>query len=102
MHAGVDPGSLGLLTRMARALRAWSRDRTVRRGASFHGFTALSDRALADIGVRRADMHAAMTGMLPVEHIARTHASSPWTAQVHALQRAPSEALAPDDLSAAA
>jgi hypothetical protein len=62
----------------------------------------MSDRMLADIGVRRADVHAAMSGMMPVEHMARTRGGRPWTAQIHPLRRAPSEALAANDLSAAA
>jgi hypothetical protein len=57
---------------------------------------------LADIGVRRADVHAALSGMMPVEHLARTRAGRPWTAEIHPLRRPPSEALAADDLSAAA
>jgi uncharacterized protein YjiS (DUF1127 family) len=102
MHADVEHVSLGPLRRLARALRAWRQGRTVPRGANLHGFVVLSDRALADIGVRRADVQAAMSGMMPLEHIARTRGSSPWTAQVHALHRAPSEILAANDLSAAA
>jgi hypothetical protein len=65
----------------------------------------MSDRMLADIGVRRADVHAAISGMMPVEHIVRTHGASPWTAQVQALRpesRQRAEAYAANDLSAAA
>jgi hypothetical protein len=62
----------------------------------------MSDRMLADIGVRRADVHAAMSGMMPVEHLARTRGGRPWTAEVHPLRRASSKAVAANDLSAAA
>ena len=80
----------------------WRQRGAARRGARLHGFMQMSDRMLADIGVRRADVHAAMSGMMPVEHMARTRGGRAWTAQVHPLRRAPSEALAANDLSAAA
>jgi hypothetical protein len=66
----------------------------------------MSDRMLADIGVRRADVHAAISGVVPVAHIARTHGGTPWTAQVQELRpnmrHQGTGRAANDDLSAAA
>jgi uncharacterized protein YjiS (DUF1127 family) len=92
-------GWMSAMTSLLRLIAKW---RQRRRGAQLHGFMHMSDRMLADIGVRRADVQAAMSGLMPVEHIARTHGGRLWTAQVHQLRRAPSEALAANDLSAAA
>jgi uncharacterized protein YjiS (DUF1127 family) len=86
---------------LLRIIAQWRRRRTARRGARLHGFIHMSDRMLADIGVRRADVHAAMSGMMPVEHIARTQGGRPWTAEIHPLRR-PAEVIAANDLSAAA
>jgi uncharacterized protein YjiS (DUF1127 family) len=90
------------LTAPFRLIAKWRQRRAARRGVRLHGFTHMSDRMLADIGVRRADVHAAMSGMMPVEHLARTRGGRPWTAEVHPLRRASSKAVAADDLSAAA
>jgi uncharacterized protein YjiS (DUF1127 family) len=90
---------------LLRIIAQWRQRRAARRGARLHGFMHMSDRMLADIGVRRADVHAAMSGMMPVEHIVRTNGGVPWTAQVHALhpRHCPqSEWFAANDLSAAA
>ena len=79
----------GPMTAMARLLRmvmGWRRRRAAKRRAQLHGFMLMSDRMLADIGVRRADVHAAVSGLMPIEHIARTHGGAPWTAPVHALR----------------
>jgi len=98
----------GPMTAMARLrcmVADWRQRRAARRRMQLHGFTHMSDRMLADIGVRRADVHAAISGMVPVEHIARTHGGSPWTAQIHALRpqaRERPEASAANDLDAAA
>jgi hypothetical protein len=65
----------------------------------------MSDRMLADIGVRRADVHAALSGLVPAQHIARTQGGAPWSAPVHKLcprSRETSEALPATDLGAAA
>jgi uncharacterized protein YjiS (DUF1127 family) len=100
-----EHGSMTTLGRLFRMLNAWRTRRAARRRAQLHDFMHMSDRMLADIGVRRADVHAAISGMMPVEHIVRTHGASPWTAQVQALRpqsRQQSEAHAADDLSAAA
>lgn len=75
---------MGALMRLVRIVASWRPRRAARRGG-LHGLMHMSDRMLADIGVRRADVHAAISGMMPVEHIARTHGGLPWTAQVHAL-----------------
>jgi uncharacterized protein YjiS (DUF1127 family) len=76
-----------------------------RRRAGLHDFMHMSDRMLADIGVRRADVHAAMTGLMPAQHIARTRGGVPWTAPIHRLRvpcRERPEAMARTDLSTAA
>jgi uncharacterized protein YjiS (DUF1127 family) len=85
-----------------RLIAKWRQLRAARLDVRLHGFTHMSDRMLADIGVRRADVHAAMSGMMPVEHLARTRGGRPWTAEVHPLRRASSKAVAANDLSAAA
>jgi uncharacterized protein YjiS (DUF1127 family) len=85
-----------------RLIAKWRQRRAARLDVRLHGFTHMSDRMLADIGVRRADVHAAMSGMMPVEHLARTRGGRPWTAEVHPLRRASSKAVAANDLSAAA
>ena len=98
-------GLMSALTRVLRMVTGWRRRRAARRHAQLHGLIHMSDRMLADIGVRRADVHAAINGWMPVEHIARTSGGSPWTAQIHALRpqaRERSEASAADDLGAAA
>jgi uncharacterized protein YjiS (DUF1127 family) len=95
---------MAALMRLRRMIGSWRQRRVARRRA-LHGFMHMSDRMLADIGVRRADVHAAMSGMMPVEHIVRTNGGVPWTAQVHALhpRHCPqSERFAANDLSAAA
>jgi uncharacterized protein YjiS (DUF1127 family) len=94
---------MSALVRLLSAGRHW---RPPRRRAGLHDFMHMSDRMLADIGVRRADVHAAMNGLMPPQHIARTRGGAPWTAQVHRLRprcHEPSEACAArKDLSAAA
>jgi uncharacterized protein YjiS (DUF1127 family) len=90
---------------MMRLLSAGRHWRAARCRAHLHELTHMSDRMLADIGVRRADIHAALSGLLPAQHIARTRGGAPWTAQVHRLQpqcHEPSEAKSGSDLSAAA
>ena len=91
----------GWIDAMLRIIAQWRHRRAARRGARLQGFIHMSDRMLADIGVRRADVHAAMSGMMPVEHIARTQGGRPWTAEIHPL-RGPAEVIAANDLSAAA
>jgi uncharacterized protein YjiS (DUF1127 family) len=93
---------MSVITRLLGAGRSW---RATRRRTDLHAFMHMSDRMLADIGVRRADIHAALSGLVPAQHIARTSGGTPWTASVHTLRpqcREPSDALCGRDLSAAA
>lgn len=95
-----DEGRHGWVNPIAR-LRG--RGRTSRCRTDLHEFMHMSDRMLADIGVRRADVCAALSGLVPPQQIARTHGGAPWTAPVHMLHphcREPSEAAR--DFSAAA
>jgi uncharacterized protein YjiS (DUF1127 family) len=99
-----EHGAMTAMTRLLRTIERWRQRRAARRSARLQGFMQMSDRMLADIGVRRADVHAAISGMMPVEHIARTHGGSPWTAPVRPLRpdmRQPG-AFAAHDLSVAA
>ena len=68
---GQKHGWMSPMTPLRRVVAKWRQRRAARRGARLHGFMHMSDRMLADIGVRRADVHAAMSGMMPVEHIAQ-------------------------------
>ena len=99
-------GPIAALARLLGMVVSWRRRRAARRRAQLHGFMHMSDRMLADIGVRRADVHAAISGLVPVDHIARTHGGSPWTARIDALRpdvRQQTKASAANhDLSAAA
>jgi uncharacterized protein YjiS (DUF1127 family) len=97
---------MAAIVRLLRMVTDWRRRRAARRRAQLHGFVHMSDRILADIGVRRADLHAAISGVLPVEHIARTHGGASWSARIHRLRPDVSHQCAAcaanDDLSAAA
>lgn len=100
-----EHGARGALSRLLRMVASWRQRPAARRRAQLHAFMHMNDRMLADIGVRRADVHAALSGLVPVQHIARTHRETPWTAPVHPWRpqsRQPSEAFAATDLSAAA
>jgi uncharacterized protein YjiS (DUF1127 family) len=79
-------GLRAAVMRLLRTLTGWARRRGARSRAPLDGFMHMSDRMLADIGVRRADLHAAISGVVPMEHIARTHGGAAWTAQVHDLR----------------
>jgi uncharacterized protein YjiS (DUF1127 family) len=92
---------MSAMTPLLRSIAKWRQHRAERRGTRLHGFMHMSDRMLADIGVRRADVHAALSGIIPVEHIARTRGGRPWTAEIRPL-RPPAEVIAANDLSAAA
>ncbi|HEU0224365.1 MAG TPA: DUF1127 domain-containing protein [Steroidobacteraceae bacterium] len=97
--------SSGPIKALKRLLGAWRQRRAARRRAHVREFMHMSDRMLADIGVRRADVHAAMSGLVPARHIARTTGGSSWTAQVHRLRprcHQPPGGLAGTDLGAAA
>lgn len=65
------------------------------------GFMTMNDRTLADIGVRRIDVQAAMSGVVPARRI-----WAPTTAEVHTLRpepcRQPTPPVATGDLSEAA
>jgi uncharacterized protein YjiS (DUF1127 family) len=54
------------MRRLLRALKRWRQRRARRNGARLQDFMALSDRALADIGLRRADVYAALIGAIPL------------------------------------
>jgi uncharacterized protein YjiS (DUF1127 family) len=98
-------GLLAAVTWLVRMVTGWRGRRTARRRAQLYGLMRMSDRLLADIGVRRADVQAAISGLMPVEHIARTRGGAPWTAQLHVLcphGRERSEANAAADLGAVA
>jgi uncharacterized protein YjiS (DUF1127 family) len=95
-------GLIGTLRRLVGALRAGHWRWAGQRNAQLHGFMALSDRTLADIGVCRADLHAAMSGVIRIEHIARAHGDRRWTAPIEELRQRPVEAPAANDLSVAA
>ena len=99
-----NSGRGGRTSAMKRLLSAWRRRRAARRRAHLHEFMNMSDRMLADIGVRRADVHAALSGLVPPTDIARTHGSASWSAPVHKLcpHTRQSETLTATDLSAAA
>jgi uncharacterized protein YjiS (DUF1127 family) len=93
------------ISAMMRLLGAGRQWRAARRRAHMHEYRHMSDRMLADIGVRRADIHAALSGLVPAQHIARTSGGTPWTAPVHTLRpqcREPADAMRGRDLSAAA
>jgi uncharacterized protein YjiS (DUF1127 family) len=97
--------SMTAMMRLWRMVRSWRRRRVARRRGHLHNLMGMSDRTLADIGVRRADVQGAISGVLRVDHIARTHGGLPWMAEVHALHpqsRAQAEAFAASDLTAAA
>jgi hypothetical protein len=102
MRVNGSHGSMGTLRRLARALRAGHQRWSPRRNAQLHGFMVVRDRALAAIGVCRADLHAAKSGVIRIEHIARTHGDCRWMAPIQELRQPPVEALAGTDLSVAA
>jgi uncharacterized protein YjiS (DUF1127 family) len=54
-----------LTNRLMRAFGAWRQRRDTRR-RGVHGLVGLSERILADIDLRRADVHAAMMGVAPL------------------------------------
>jgi hypothetical protein len=49
-----------------------------------------------------ADLHAAISQVIPIEHIARADGDRRWTAPIQHLRHRPAEALAANDLSIAA
>jgi uncharacterized protein YjiS (DUF1127 family) len=61
-----DRGPIFAMGRLMRAFGRWRRRRAMRRRASLDGLVGLSDRSLADIGLRRADLQAATMGVIPL------------------------------------
>ena len=59
-------GAISAPLRLLRMLNAWRQCRSERRRARMHSFMGMSDRALADIGVRRADVYGALIGAMPL------------------------------------
>ena len=105
MPANDQRRPMSAMMRLRRWFTSWRERRAARRRAQLRGFMSMSDRMLADIGVRRADVHAALSGLVPVEQIARTRGGAPWTAPVHTLRpqaRQNPGAFATNDLGAVA
>ena len=94
-------GSMTAIMRLFGKLAAWRQRRAARR-THLHGFMAMSDRALADIGVRRADVHAAVVGAMPLGRQVATPEVSPPDATIHELPRRPVLTVITNDLDAAA
>ena len=89
---------MSALARLVPTYRAWRQRRIARR----HSFMGLSNRMLADIGVRRADVYGAMVGAMPlVRSVARLEGAHP-DAAIYALPRPRAPKVAANDLSAAA
>ena len=95
-----NDGSMSALRRLLEKFAAWRRRRAARRRAHLHGFMAMSDRALADIGVRRAHVHGALVGAMALGRDATTE--TPPEATICRLPGRPTLRLVSDDLDAAA
>ena len=102
MRGDGNHGSMRALRRLARALGAWRQDRSARRRAKLHSFMDLSDRVLADIGVRRPDVVGAAVGAMPLRRAAAGAAAAPRDAQICGLPRRPTLTVVANDLDAAA
>ena len=102
MRVNGSHGSMGTLRRLARALRAGHQRWGPRRNAQLHGFMVLRDRALAAIGVCRADLHAAMSGVIRFEHIAQDAWRLPMDGADPGAAPTPGRSPRRDDLSVAA
>ena len=85
----VGHGLMGAMMRLMQVFSAWRQRRTARRRAHLHGFMAMSDRALADIGVRRAHVHGALVGAMPLGRDAATPEVSRPDAAIHELHERP-------------
>jgi uncharacterized protein YjiS (DUF1127 family) len=96
-----NPGSKNAMMRLMRLLGAWRQRRAARRRGGVHSFMNLSDRALADIGLRRADVHGALVGVMPLRRSA-TAVEPPPDAAIRHLPRRPTLTVVVNDLSAAA
>jgi uncharacterized protein YjiS (DUF1127 family) len=95
-----DRGPIDALRRLALLLNAWRR-RRARRRARLNSFMGLSDRALADIGVRRTDVQGAMIGVVPLQRRAAGH-DEPCEAAICRLPRRPRLTVVTNDLGVAA
>jgi uncharacterized protein YjiS (DUF1127 family) len=95
-------GAISAPLRLLRMLNAWRQRRSERRRARMHSFMGMSDRALADIGVRRADVYGALIGAMPLSQAAATPDGSPSDATIRQLPLRPTLTVVPNDLSAAA
>jgi uncharacterized protein YjiS (DUF1127 family) len=95
-----DRGPIDALRRLALLLNLWGR-RRARRRARLNSFMDLSDRALADIGVRRTDVQGAMIGAVPLRRRPIDYVQFS-EAAVCRLPERPKLAVVSNDLGAAA
>ena len=94
-------GATAAVRRLVGALVAWRRRRAMRRRARLDGLMGLSDRALADIGLHRADVQGALLGARPLRRHA-TAEESPPAAAICRLPRRARLTVVSNDLDAAA
>jgi uncharacterized protein YjiS (DUF1127 family) len=92
-------GPINAMMRLVLLVRAWRQRRAARRRIRWCSFMSLSDRALADIGVRRADVRGAMVGVTPLRRSAIEHAPE---GTIRQLRPRPALTVVANDLSAAA
>jgi uncharacterized protein YjiS (DUF1127 family) len=92
--------SMGALMRLLRLFSTRRQRRAARRRTDLHGFMAMSDRELADIGMRRAHVYGALVGAMPLGRHATT-ATAP-EATICRLRGRPTLRVVADDLNAAA
>jgi uncharacterized protein YjiS (DUF1127 family) len=85
---------------LLRVIAGWRNRRAARRSGRVHGFIHMSDRMLADIGLRRADVHAALVGVKPLGRPATEEASE--AAICRLSWRPPLTVVVTHDLDAAA
>jgi len=90
-----------LLTRIGRAVGAAVRERLQRRADHF-ALMHMSDRMLADIGLRRLDVRGVVYGVLPIEQVTAQPAAMPKSADVAVLPPRPAAVEADRELDAAA
>jgi uncharacterized protein YjiS (DUF1127 family) len=81
-------GSMTAIMRLLGKFAAWRQRRAARR-AHLHGFMAMSDRALADIGVRRAHVYGALVGAMPLGRDAATPEVARPDAAIHEFHKRP-------------
>lgn len=100
MSAGYngDHSWVSAAMRLVASFRAWRWRRVARR----HSFSGLSDRMLADIGVRRADVFGATVGAVSLAGSAASAEGMRTDAEVYALPRRRAATAVSSDLSAAA